>query len=74
MQNTEFPPYDAFYSKLRRCNPLEAEHTEYVIVVKCGMTVEQAVAKLKLSKTTITTVENHQYLPNIRKQEYMSSF
>ena len=24
MQNTEFPPYDAFYSKLRSSNPLEA--------------------------------------------------
>ena len=27
MQNTEPPPYDAFYSKLRSCNPLEAEYT-----------------------------------------------
>ena len=25
MQNTELPPYDAFYSKLRSCNPLDAE-------------------------------------------------
>ena len=25
MQNTEFPPSDVFYSKLRSCNPLEAE-------------------------------------------------
>ena len=25
MQNTELPPNDAFYSKLRSCNRLEAE-------------------------------------------------
>ena len=30
MQNTELPPYDAFYSKLRSCKPLEAEYTEFV--------------------------------------------
>ena len=25
MQNTELPSFDAFYTKLRSCNPLEAE-------------------------------------------------
>ena len=34
MQNTERPPYEAFYSKLRSCNPLEAEYTEYVNPLK----------------------------------------
>ena len=27
-QKTELPPYDAFYSKHRSCNPLEAEYTD----------------------------------------------
>ena len=31
LQNTKLPPYDAFDSKLRSCNPLEAEYTDYVI-------------------------------------------
>ena len=44
MQNTELPPYDAFYSKLRGCNHLEAEFTGYFCLVKSGVTVEQAVA------------------------------
>ena len=26
MQNTEIPPYDAFYSKFRSCKPLETDH------------------------------------------------
>ena len=45
MQNTELPPYDAFYSKLRNCNPLEAEYTDYVNLLKNGLTTEQAVIK-----------------------------
>ena len=28
IQNTELSPYDAFYSKLRSCNPLETEYTD----------------------------------------------
>ena len=28
MQNTELPSFDAFYSKLRSCNPLETEYTD----------------------------------------------
>ena len=40
MQNTKLPPYDAFYSKLRSCNPLEAEYTDYVNLLKSGLTTE----------------------------------
>ena len=50
MQNTELPPYDASYSKLRSRNPLEAEYTDYVNLLKSGLTTQQAVVKLKLSK------------------------
>ena len=50
MQNTELPPCHAFYSKLRSCNPLEAEYTDYVNLLKSGLTTEQAVVKLKLLK------------------------
>ena len=50
MQNTELHPYDAFYSKLPSCNPLETEYTDYVNLLKSGLTTEQAVIKLKLSK------------------------
>ena len=50
MQNIESPPYDAFYSELRSSNPLETENTDYVNILKSGLTKEQAVIKLKLSK------------------------
>ena len=45
MQNTEIPPYDTFYSKLRSCNTLEAEYMDYVNFLKSGLTREQAVVK-----------------------------
>ena len=37
MQNPELPPYDAFYSKLRSCNPLETEYTDYVNLLNSGL-------------------------------------
>ena len=76
MQNTEFPPEDAFYSKIRSCNPLETEYTDYVSLFKSEkrLTTEQAVIKLKLSKPHPTGIENYQYMQKIRKQEQMSSF
>ena len=74
MQSTELPPYDAFYSKLRSCNPLEAEYTVYVNLLKSGLTTEQAVIKLKPSKPPPTRIENYHYLQQIWKQEQMSSF
>ena len=74
MQNTEILPYDAFYSKLRSCNPFEAEYTEYVNLLKSGLTTEQAVLKLKLSKPPPTGIENYQNTQEIWKQEQMSSF
>ena len=74
MQNTQLPPHDALYSKLRSCNPLESEYTDYVNQLKSGLTTEQAVVKLKLSKPPATGIENYQYLQRIWKQEQMSSF
>ena len=74
MQNPELPPYDAFYSELRSCNPLETEYTDYINLLKSGLTTEQAVMKLKLSKPPPTGIENYLYLQLIWKQEQMNSF
>ena len=72
--NTEFPPYDAFYSKFCSCNRPEAKYTDYVSLLKSGLATEQAVVKLKLSKPPPTGIDNYQYLQQIWKQEQMSSF
>ena len=42
--------------------------------MKSGLTTEQAVVKLKLSKPPITGIENYQNLQQIWKQEQMTSF
>ena len=60
MQNTELPTNVAFYSKLRSCKALGAEYTEYVYLLKNGLTTEQAVVKLKLSKPPPARIENYQ--------------
>ena len=74
MQNTELPPYDAFYSKLRICNLLESKYTDYVNLLKSRLTTAQAVIKPKLLKPPPTGIENYHYLQQIWKQELMSSF
>ena len=68
MQNTD----DTFYSKLRSCNPLEPEYMDYVTLLKNGLSTEQAVVNLKLSKPSPTAIENYQLLQQIWKQEQMS--
>ena len=62
MQNIELPPYHAFYSKLRSCIPFEAEYADHVNLLKSGLTKEQAVVKVKLSKSPPTWIENYQNL------------
>ena len=74
MQQTELPPCDAFYSKLRSCNPLETEYMGYVNLLKSVLTTEEAVIKSKLSKQPPTGNAIYQYLQQIWKQEQMSSF
>ena len=74
MQNTEFFPYDAFYSRFRSSSPLEVEYPDYFNLLKSGLTTKQAVVKLKLSKPSPTGIEYYQYLQQLWKQGQMSSF
>ena len=74
IQNPEPPPYDAFYSKRRSCNPLETAYTDYVTILKSRLTTEQSVIKLKPSKPPPTGIKKYLYLQQIWKQQQMSSF
>ena len=69
MQNTELPPYDDFYKKLLSYNPLDTEYMDYVNLLKSGLATEQAVIKVKLSKPSLTGIENYHYLQQVWKQE-----
>ena len=74
-QNAKYStsPYDVFYSELRCCNLLETEYTDYVNLFKSGLTKEQAVIKLKLSKPHPTGIEDYLYLQQIWKREKIGS-
>ena len=63
-----------FYCKLCSCCSLEAEYTDFVILLKSGLTTEQAVVKLKQLKPSPAGIEKYQYLQQIWKQEQTSSF
>ena len=69
MHNAELPLFDVVHSKLRSCNPLEAECADYVNLVKSGLTRQQAVINFKLPKPTPTGIEIYQYLQQIWKQK-----
>ena len=74
MQKKDIPPYDAFYKKLRNRNPIETEYKDCLDLLKSGLTTEQTILKLKLSKPPSTGIENYQYLEQILKQERKRSF
>ena len=71
MQMTELPRYDAFYSKLRSSNPLEIKNTDSVNFFKKGLTTEQAVIKLKQSKSAPNRIENYATDMETRKNEHL---
>ena len=74
MKNREVPSYDVFYSELRSRNPIEAEYTDNVNLLKSPLATEQAVVKFKLSKPPPTGIANYHYLQQTWNQEQMSSF
>ena len=71
MNNSELPPYDAFFSKLRKVNPLEKDYSDYQNLFSCGLKTEEALSKMKLSRTPPSGEENHQSLLDIWNHEIM---
>ena len=52
LNNSELPLYDAFFSKLRNVNAFEKDYSDYQKLLSSGLKTEQALSKMKLSKTT----------------------
>ena len=74
MSNSEFPPYDAFFSKLRNVNPRAKDHSDYQKILSCGLKTEEALSRMKLSKPPPSGEENFQYLLAIWNHENMCTF
>ena len=74
MNNSELPPYDAFFSKLRNVNPLEKDYSDYQYLLSSGLKTEEALSKMKLSKPPPSGEENYQYLLDMWNHESMCTF
>ena len=74
MNNSEFPPYEAFFSKLRNVNPLEKDYSDYQKILSSGLKTEEALPKMKFSKTPSSGEQNYQYLLDIWNHESMCTF
>ena len=74
MNNSELPPYDAFFSKLRNVNPLEKDYSDYQNLLGSGLKTEEALSKMKLSKPPLSGEENYQILLDIWNHENMCTF
>ena len=55
MNNSELPPYNAFFSKLRNVSPLEKDYSDYQKLFSCGLKTES----WKLSKSSPSGEENY---------------
>ena len=74
MNNSEFPPYDDFFSKLRNVNPLDKSNSDYQNLLGSGLKTAEALSKMKLSKPPPSGEENYQYLLDIWNHENMCTF
>ena len=74
MNNSELPPYGAFFSKLRNVNPLEKAYSEYENLLGSELKTEEALSKMKLSKQPPSGEKNYQYLLDVWIHENMCTF
>ena len=76
INNSELPPYDAVFSKIRNVNPLEKtkDCSNYQKLLSCGLKTEEALSKMKLSKPPPSGEENYHYLLDIWNHENMCTF
>ena len=62
MNDKELPPYDSFFSILRKKNALEEDNNDFQKLVNSGLTTEEAVAKMRMDRIPPTGAENYSYL------------
>ena len=74
MNNSQLPPYDAIFSKLRNVNLLEKDYSDYQNLLSSRLKTEEALSKMKLSKSPPSGEENYQNLLDIWNHENMCTF
>ena len=74
LQYPELPPYDAFYSKLKKGNTLEAEYNSYHdLLVKLDNDVNKTLKVLKLTNPPKTGMDNYNDLKDMWKANSWTS-
>ena len=74
LNNKELPPYDSFFIKLRKINPLEKDYSDFENLTTSGLSSQQAVCKLRLNKVPPTGDENYAFLRSIWVSEGKKPF
>ena len=74
MNNSELPPYDAFFSKLRNVILLEKDYSDYQKLLSSRLKTEEALSKMKPSTPPPSGEENYQYLLDIWNHEKICTF
>ena len=71
MNNKELPPYQSFFSTLRKSNPLEKDYNDIQNLVNSGLSTEQAVTKLRMDRIPPTGAEISLYLQSVWENNNM---
>ena len=71
LNNEELPPYDSFFSKLLKSNPLEKDYNDLENFTTSSLSSEQALCKLRLNKLPPTGDEKCACLRSIWVSEGM---
>ena len=74
MNNKDHPPYDSFFSILRKRNPLEKDYKDFQNLVNSGLSTEKAVAKLRMDWIPPTGAEIYSYLQSVWEKSNMQFF
>ena len=74
LDHTTLPPYEDFFSKLKNCNPLEADWLAYQKLLSQGKTPREALKKLKLRATPSTGAANYEYIQQVWTSKGMNTF
>ena len=68
------PPYNEFFSRLPKCNPLDKAYSDYQSFVNSGCSSEEALRKVRVPSIPPTGQENYAYLQQVWKNPDMQSF
>ena len=74
MSETQLPPIESFWSKLKNHNVLSVYYDKFMDCQKRGIEEKEALKKLKLKTVPKNAEENNRELQNIWERENMNTF